>query len=147
MKVTTRSLIALATVGVASAAGYAALTGVDEPPPLAAAPQTPALPSAGGVSGNMHFVDQDGNPRIPTDAEMRALAQELKRDLARMAGPHAGKRYDRTEASGAVAATVATSDLVFLTATTNPDGSVSIGHSRIGADDAAPQAAGNAPEM
>lgn len=161
MKITIRPLVtALAAVGVAGVVSYAALTAADAtskaPPSQDSSAATPTEPTSGtaGLSANMYFVDEHGNPRMPTAAEMRTLADALKRDLAGIAGPHRGKRYERTLPSGAVAATVATSVLVFLTATGNGDGTVTIRHSGhsgrsgMGGDVvAAPETTATAPEM
>lgn len=155
MRITIRSVAtAIAAVGVASVVSYAAVTAAGDAPkhrpsqPSSAATSAEPTSAAAGLAGNMYFVDEQGNPRIPTASEMRTLADALKKDMARIAGRHRGKRYERTLPSGAVAATVATSELVFLTATRNEDGTLTIGHSGTGHDIVVtPEAAGNAPEM
>lgn len=145
----------LLILGAAALVGAAGVAWQAHSPAGAAAPIPPApdleahaAASGSGLPASMYFVDQNGNPRMPTAAEMRALADALKKDMARIAGPHQGKRYLRTEPSGAIAATVATSKLAFLVATRNPDGTISITHAGSAGDVLrTPTAASNAPEM
>jgi hypothetical protein len=85
--------------------------------------------SAPGVSANLYFTDENGNRREPTAAEIRAAAEAFQRDLARLAGQHRGKHYERTLPDGTVAATIAPSKLVFLTVHQNEDGELVYGHS------------------
>lgn len=106
----------------------------DESPPLAATTgmhDAAAESSAGGLSGNLYFTDEHGNPRNPTAAELITAGKGFENDLKRIAGKHYGKPNVRTEPSGATAATVATSQMVFLTAVENEDGSVTITHSAL----------------
>jgi hypothetical protein len=152
MRSKTPPLLILGAVALVGAAGAAwqARSPAAEPATTPASPDrgAQAAPSGAGFAASMYFVDKDGNPRTPTPAEMRDLADALKKDMARIAGPHQGKRYVRTEPSGAIAATVATSKLVFLVATENPDGTISITHADSAGDVLpTPTAAGNAPEM
>ena len=108
----------------------------DEPTPSAEKATTPAgLESgAGGLAGNLYFTDEHGNPRNPTAAELITAGEAFEQDLKRLAGRHYGKLNVRTAPGGAVAATVATSQLVFLTATVNEDGTVTISHSVLDED-------------
>lgn len=106
----------------------------ESPPPASASASDTQVGGAAGLSGNLYFTDENGNPRNPTAAELIAAGEAFEKDLARLAGRHKGKPNVRTEPSGAIAATVATSQLVFLTATVNEDGSVTLGHATMDAD-------------
>lgn len=152
MKTNVPSLAAaLATIGIASVALHASLTRAGDLPKASAEPAAesdePRAEGTSGISGNLHFVDEHGNPRQPTAAEMRELAAALKKDLARIAGPHKGRAYERTEPSGAVAATVATSNLVFVTAIRKEDGTLAIGHSSGEDSTVSAKAVDHLPEM
>lgn len=144
MKIRTQPFLpAVLCAGAMLAAGSAGLhvppAQADESPPPAATDNADEAPAAGNrvdgaLSGSLYFTDEDGNPRNPTAAELIAAGEAFEKDLARLAGRHQGKPNVRTEPSGAIAATVATSQLVFLTATVNEDGTVTLGHSTMDAD-------------
>lgn len=134
-------LFAGAALAAGSASMHAPPARADESPLPAAtsdADEATAAPArdsgAGGLAGNLYFTDENGNPRNPTAAELITAGKAFEQDLKRLAGQHYGKPNVRTEPSGAVAATVATSQLVFLTATVNEDGTVTISHSAPGKD-------------
>lgn len=136
-------LFAGATLAAGSASLQAPPAHADESPPVQAGelpPPTAATEapdpaaadgSAGGVSGNLYFTDEHGNPRNPTAAELITAGKAFEKDLKRLAGNHYGKPNLRTEPSGATAATVATSQMVLLTAVRNEDGTVTISHSAL----------------
>lgn len=106
-----------------------------------------AQPTGGpGVSATQHFTDAHGNPRNPTAAEARSAARSFRNDLQRLAGPHAGRVHERTVPSGAVAATVATSQLSLLYAVEKDDGTVAIGHTTSDGDQAPPEPTNALPE-
>jgi hypothetical protein len=86
------------------------------------------------VSANMYFTDRNGNPRNPTAEEVRRAARGFQQDLARLAGPHEGKTFVKKRPDGTVSAVVATSQLVFLSAQEEEDGTLTIGHSTVGGD-------------
>lgn len=146
------AMAALAALAMGGATLYApAAQAEDSPePPRAedAATADSTDSGAAGLSGNLYFTDENGNPRNPTAAELIAAGESFEKDLARLAGKHKGKPNVRTEPSGAVAATVATSQLVFLTATVNEDGTVTLGHSAVDADgNVVAQPVNDLPEM
>ena len=134
-------LFAGAALAAGSASMHASSAWADESPPPAASPDTDETTAAadrdgaaGGLAGNLYFTDENGNPRNPAAAELITAGKAFEQDLKRLAGQHYGKPNVRTEPSGAVAATVATSQLVFLTATVNEDGTVTIGHAALDED-------------
>ena len=138
-------LSAVLFAGAALAAGSASMHALpalaDESPPPAAASESDAAAAEldadradSGLAGNLYFTDEHGNPRNPSAAELIIAGKAFEQDLKRLAGKHYGKPNVRTEPSGAVAATVATSQLVFLTATVNDDGTVTISHSALDED-------------
>ena len=138
-------LSAVLFAGAALAAGSASMhappaTADESPPPTASSAADEATTAAGrdsgagGLAGNLYFTDEHGNPRNPTAAELITAGKALEQDLKRLAGKHYGNLNVRTEPSGAVAATVATSQLVSLTATVNEDGTVTISHSPLDED-------------
>lgn len=134
-------LFAGAALAAGSASMHASSARADETPPPAAGSDTDEAAAtadrdsgAGGLAGNLYFTDENGNPRNPTAAELITAGEAFEKDLKTLAGKHYGKPNLRTEPSGAVAATVATSQLVFLTATVNEDGTVTIGHAALDAD-------------
>jgi hypothetical protein len=86
------------------------------------------------VSANMYFTDRNGNPRNPTAEEVRQATRAFQQDLARLAGLHEGKTYVKKRPDGTVSAVVATSQLVFLSAQEEEDGTLIIGHSTGGDD-------------
>lgn len=129
------AIAALAALAMGSATLYApAAQAEDSPEPPRAEDAATTDATNSGLSGNLYFTDENGNPRNPTAAELIAAGESFEKDLARLAGKHKGKPNVRTEPSGAVAATVATSQLVFLTATVNEDGTVTLGHAALDAD-------------
>lgn len=146
MKIRTKPFLpAVLFAGAALAAGSVSMhpssARADESPPPAETPDTDQATvaadregDAGGLAGNLYFTDENGNPRNPTAAELVTAGRAFEQDLKRLAGKHYGKPNLRTEPSGAVAATVATSQLVFLTATVNEDGTVTIGHAALDED-------------
>jgi hypothetical protein len=86
------------------------------------------------VSANMYFTDKNGKPRNPTAEEIRETARAFQQDLARLAGPHKGKTFVNKRPDGTVSAVVATSQLVFLSAQQEDDGTLTFGHSTVGDD-------------
>jgi hypothetical protein len=82
----------------------------------------------------MYFTDRHGNPRNPTAEEVRKAARAFRQDLARLAGPHEGKTFVKKRPDGTVSAVVATSRLVFLSVQEEEDGTLTFGHSTVGAD-------------
>ena len=117
---------ALAIFLVAGASLHSPRAIADEPPQPPPGDDTPA--HAAKMPASLYFTDENGNRRQPTEAELRQAAEAVQRDLARIAGEHKGKHYVRTRADGTVSATVALSKLQFLTATENPDGTLTFGH-------------------
>ena len=143
------AMAALAALAMGNATLYApAALAEESPEPPRAEDAATADSTDSGLSGNLYFTDENGNPRNPTAAELIAAGESFEKDLARLAGKHKGKLNVRTEPSGAVAATVATSQLVFLTATVNEDGTVTLGHSAVDADgNVVAQPVNDLPEM
>jgi hypothetical protein len=87
-----------------------------------------------GVSANMHFTDEQGRPRLPTEAERAALAEAFQADLLELTR---GKRIPKGSQSmqtGVERAVVGASHLRFLTVTVDENGSPSYGHSSIDED-------------
>jgi hypothetical protein len=141
-------LPAVVFAGAVLAAGSASLHAppahADESPPPAtttddAAADDPATAEnpdngAAGLSGNLYFTDENGNPRNPTAAELITAAEGFEKDMERLMGPQKGKPDVRTLPNGATAATVPASRMVLLIAVQNEDGTLDVRHAAVDED-------------
>lgn len=113
-----------------------------------AAPDAATASSLAGVAAGMRFTDDEGNVRLPSEAERAALAEAFQADIANLTR---GKRVpvgEQRQRDGSYRAVVGTEKMQFLTLEIDEQGNAVFGHS--GMDETGrvePAPANDWPEM
>jgi len=104
--------------------------------------------SLAGISAGMRFNDEQGNARMPTEAERAALAEAFQADIANLTRGKRAPAGEQRQRDGSYRAVVGAKKAQFLTVSIDDDGKATFGHSSMDeSGQVEPASANDLPEM